>query len=311
MDEQDSFEDLAYLENSNSDNWIARNWLFVALAAGSMVWVATAYFIVFISPACDGLVKPRNIIDIAGTFGSTLTCRSANEIGDFLAGSFSPLAFLWLFAAVVLQRNELSAQRKELALARAVSVAQTKEARRNVGVLRAQMKLFEKQTEREELEASDRALQTMVDVFMRELNSYAKNGKSGIHIDINLAEGGEKTIRFLDSSNLVGDELVTYHRDYILSAIRDFDNMAPLRSSCNFNGGGWIFEHLRKYSDLVQVHFPQASVAKRTHLEQVGLLSLFFRLKQVEHLFGKLGDKWLKSDVEVADPEQVLKCDTE
>ncbi|MGE0282527.1 MAG: hypothetical protein AB7P20_18215 [Rhizobiaceae bacterium] len=37
-----------------------------------------------------------------------------NEVGDFLAGAFAPLAFLWLAAAVMIQGQELAAQRQQL-----------------------------------------------------------------------------------------------------------------------------------------------------------------------------------------------------
>ena len=45
-------------------------------------------------------------------------CMTANETGDFLAGFFAPLAFLWLAAAVFIQSRELREQRRELALTR-------------------------------------------------------------------------------------------------------------------------------------------------------------------------------------------------
>ncbi len=54
----------------------------------------------------------------------SFNCMSPNEIGDFLAGSFAPLAFVWLAFAVVLQSLELSAQRKELELTRGVAKEQ-------------------------------------------------------------------------------------------------------------------------------------------------------------------------------------------
>lgn len=55
---------------------------------------------------------------------ATFKCMSPNEIGDFLAGSFAPLAFVWLAFAVVLQSLELSAQRKELEMTRGVAKEQ-------------------------------------------------------------------------------------------------------------------------------------------------------------------------------------------
>ena len=47
-----------------------------------------------------------------------LTTGELNELGDFLAGFFTPLAFGWLIYGYLLQSSELSLQRKELELTR-------------------------------------------------------------------------------------------------------------------------------------------------------------------------------------------------
>ena len=47
-----------------------------------------------------------------------LRAGSLNELGDFLAGFFTPLAFGWLVYGYLLQSKELRLQREELALAR-------------------------------------------------------------------------------------------------------------------------------------------------------------------------------------------------
>lgn len=47
-----------------------------------------------------------------------LSCRSLNELGDFLAGAFAPLAFIWVAGTVFIQSRELAAQRNELELTR-------------------------------------------------------------------------------------------------------------------------------------------------------------------------------------------------
>ena len=59
-----------------------------------------------------------------------LACLAPNELGDTFAGAFAPVAFVWLVAAVMLQRNELAAQRQELRESRAVSAQQVEEARK-------------------------------------------------------------------------------------------------------------------------------------------------------------------------------------
>jgi hypothetical protein len=45
---------------------------------------------------------------------SELWGLTLNNWGDFVAGAFAPLAFLWLVVAVLLQKDELSLQRREL-----------------------------------------------------------------------------------------------------------------------------------------------------------------------------------------------------
>ena len=75
-----------------------------------------------------------------------LSCRPANELGDFLAGAFAPIAFLWLVATVLIQAQELRAQRRELALTRQefeqtreVAKAQAEEARKQAAAMQAQI----------------------------------------------------------------------------------------------------------------------------------------------------------------------------
>ncbi len=74
---------------------------------------------------------------------------SPNQIGDFLAGTVAPLAFLWLILGYLQQSDELRLQRKELAL-----------QRREVAFLGA-----ETGKQRAALEASERHARQ--DAFMR------------------------------------------------------------------------------------------------------------------------------------------------
>lgn len=51
---------------------------------------------------------------------SFVTTGDLNEVGDFLAGVFSPLAVIWLVAAVLTQRQELDETREQFAASQAV-----------------------------------------------------------------------------------------------------------------------------------------------------------------------------------------------
>ncbi len=55
-----------------------------------------------------------------------LRAGNLNELGDFLAGFFTPLAFGWLVCGYLLQSKELRLQREELALTRDQLGKQTK-----------------------------------------------------------------------------------------------------------------------------------------------------------------------------------------
>jgi len=73
----------------------------------SIGWIATLSVIFFSVGECSRTNEPI-----------VLACLTANEIGDFLAGAFAPLAFIWLAFAVFIQARELRAQHKELSLTR-------------------------------------------------------------------------------------------------------------------------------------------------------------------------------------------------
>ncbi len=76
-----------------------------------------------------------------------LPCLSPNEVGDWLAGGFAPLAFIGLMAAVLLQSFELGAQRQELSDTREVFKDQTKLLRLQIHEAERSGNLFEQQTE--------------------------------------------------------------------------------------------------------------------------------------------------------------------
>lgn len=77
-----------------------------------------------------------------------------NAFGDFLAGAFAPLAFLWLVVTVMLQSRELRLQREELKQNRAALELQATELHQSVKELQNQNEILREQqrlTERREL----------------------------------------------------------------------------------------------------------------------------------------------------------------
>ena len=70
-------------------------------------------------------------------------CLSLNEFGDFLAGSFAPLAFFWFVIGYFQQGKELQLQREELALQRQEFNFQGKQAKRQADASERHLSLDE------------------------------------------------------------------------------------------------------------------------------------------------------------------------
>lgn len=96
-----------------------------------------------------------------------LGCLEPNELGDTFAGAFAPVAFVWLVAAVLLQRNELAAQRQELRESREVATQQVIEARRNVAFIEEQTAILEQSRKREEMEFIDGSIEKILALFVK------------------------------------------------------------------------------------------------------------------------------------------------
>ncbi|MDP2780278.1 hypothetical protein [Devosia sp.] len=105
------------------------------IGIASVIWLLTCVWLFWIAAPCD--------VTQTGWYARKVSCLASNEMGDSLAGAFAPLAFLWLIAAVFLQRNELSAQRQELRESREVAQAQVVEARNNVAFMAKQTQLLQ------------------------------------------------------------------------------------------------------------------------------------------------------------------------
>lgn len=126
----------------------------------TLVWLAVAIYLGYTARHPDAYC--------AGTF----SCLTASEWGDFLAGVFAPIAFLWLVAAVWIQSDELREQRVELALTReefklnrTVMEQQAEEARKQADYISTQTQLLLD-------EANTRRLNTTESSFLSLLSKY-------------------------------------------------------------------------------------------------------------------------------------------
>jgi len=70
------------------------------------------------------------ILVVAGiVFAFSPSLSDSAQVGEFVAGFSSALAFLWLIASLQLQRKEISLQRQELTLQRVALEKQAREER--------------------------------------------------------------------------------------------------------------------------------------------------------------------------------------
>lgn len=130
-----------------------------------VVWLASAVTIGWI--ALFGVLLHRSTTCPGSAIWVQLSCLSANELGDLLAGAFAPVAFLWLVAAVFLQKSELEAQRQELRESREVATQQVVEARRNVAFIEEQTAILEQSRKREEMAFVDASIEKILVLFVK------------------------------------------------------------------------------------------------------------------------------------------------
>lgn len=117
-----------------------------------------------------------------------LTCMTANEMGDMLAGMFAPLAFLGLIIAILLQGQDLELQRADQALTRQVMEAQAKEAAASAVALSAQAEEAKRTAEfigaqtqiasQAELRVECRTVVQRIELFLRDVGQSSDFGRA-------------------------------------------------------------------------------------------------------------------------------------
>jgi len=148
-----------------------KSWILLVLSLFSLIYLIALAFLVAQTAPCVPVAEQPEILS-KGFFATYVVCRTTNELGDFLAGVFAPLAFLWLAGAVLIQSRELKAQKDELELTRGemvemrkVATAQADEARASRKFIGSQTKIMELQSAREELDDAYEELEARIKSF--------------------------------------------------------------------------------------------------------------------------------------------------
>lgn len=131
-DEETTGDDRSEKERKPSRWRIRIAW---GLGVVALVYLAVASFMFWNASTCISTYVDQSTW---ARLWAGLTCMTANEMGDMLAGMFAPLAFLGLIIAILLQGQDLELQRKDMARTRGVMDEQRKEAAASAKALRAQ-----------------------------------------------------------------------------------------------------------------------------------------------------------------------------
>lgn len=85
---------------NSADQDGSKKLLFIANLA-TFSYLGLVGFAVYLSPKVCGVAEAK----VSGVISKWFGCLPLNELGDFFAGAFAPLAFIWLAVAVFIQKE--------------------------------------------------------------------------------------------------------------------------------------------------------------------------------------------------------------
>lgn len=106
-----------------------------------------------------------------------------NELGDFLAGFFAPLAFFWLVLGYYQQQQELRLNTEQLALQREEMAKMSEEATRQSLVMTETLNLNREEAEKRSLEF-ERSVVPVLEVVKSEARPYRGDGSNSMVVSV-------------------------------------------------------------------------------------------------------------------------------
>lgn len=165
----------------NADREWHPGWFWGGIIAAAMVlfgWFVYAGYLAWPHVAqCTGLWRAQAEV---GPFLQAMPaqynpCLTLNEFGDFLAGTFAPLAFFGLIITVIIQSRELREQRKELSHSIEVAKAQKEEMAEQADFLGKQAQLMADTAKMNSEQQARRDLDTLVDISRPYIEIFMKD----------------------------------------------------------------------------------------------------------------------------------------
>lgn len=192
---------------------------------------------IFICAALFSLIWLGGVLIFWLGFAKADEALTLNEAGDFAAGAFAPLAFIWLVAAVFLQQEQLKLQARELRASTKALRMQVRETRdlvkKNEAAVTVARESFNEQTSRAKEAQIDRLIDTLARwIYLHAgglmISNMQRRGDEPIFvINADLRDNADAVFR-LANSQLLHKWLRVHegdyrpkHKDSFLRSIRD------------------------------------------------------------------------------------------
>ena len=121
----------------------ASNIIIVCLVLFTILYVLGIFWLL----SNGDIVVPEGRVLRGNWLWKRITSAAPNELGDTLAGIFAPLAFIWLAGTVVIQSQELKAQREEIRRSNTAFELQAKEMEATTKFIETQTIIMQAQDE--------------------------------------------------------------------------------------------------------------------------------------------------------------------
>lgn len=149
---------------------------------------------------------------------------SFNEVGDFMAGSFGPVAFLWLVLGFFQQGEELKNNVEALKLQAEELRHSVEQQKEMVAVTRETLDHERKALEQQEIEYKRRIQPRFEPLFKASVGQGDQKAKYDLtlHITNNVASSVQITLKTEDTHTIVGQQYLPYIQDNTSTKISDF-----------------------------------------------------------------------------------------
>ena len=217
-------------------------------------------------------------LGLSGDIGRYVSEKNLNLIGDTLAGIFSPLALIWLVAAVLIQSQELKLQRQEIAENRSVMQDQARAAEAQAEFVSLQTQAMREQIE---LQKAVARASYKVSLFKERfiLFKHCENYESA-WMGMTLAQLDEHIFKMSEIKYIFGNEVSELAHPSFLAAIDAFDAIRKFQLDYDIKWEAWG-EFIQEFGHIGNV------MAKLPEGQTASASDVILKMTRAAHLFSE------------------------